>query len=66
MHGKALPGKSLPGKQPVYQAEVTTRDNGDIKHYVGMTANYFKERCRNYKTWPEMKYNMADKHAFTK
>jgi hypothetical protein len=26
----------------VYQAEDTTRDNGEIKHYVGMTANSFK------------------------
>ena len=33
----------------VYQAEVTTRDNGEIKHYVEMTANYFKERYRNHK-----------------
>jgi hypothetical protein len=41
-------GKHCLKNSLVYQAEVTTRDNGEIKHYVGMTANSFKERYRNH------------------
>ena len=33
----------------VYKAEVTTRDNGEVKEYIGMTANSFKERYNNHK-----------------
>jgi hypothetical protein len=42
-------GKHCLESSLVYQAEVTTRDNGEIKHYIGMTANSFKERYRNHK-----------------
>jgi hypothetical protein len=42
-------GKHCLESSLVYQAEVRTRDNGEIKHYVGMTANYFIERYRNHK-----------------
>ena len=42
-------GKRCLESSLVYQAEVITRDNGEIKHYIGMTANSFKERYRNHK-----------------
>ena len=42
-------GKRCLESSLVYQAEVITRDNGEIKHYIGMTANSFKERSGNHK-----------------
>ena len=36
-------------KDLVYQTEVKTKDNNDIKTYIGMTATTFKERYRNHK-----------------
>jgi hypothetical protein len=36
-------------KDLVYQAKVKTKDNNDIKTYIGMTATTFKERYRNHK-----------------
>ena len=42
-------GKRCLESSLVYEAEVITRDNGEIKHYIGMTANSFKERYRNHK-----------------
>ena len=32
-----------------YKAEVKTRDNGEVKEYIRMTANSFKERHNNHK-----------------
>ena len=42
----------LPGKYQttnvIYRANITTGDSGETKHYIGMTANPFKERYRNH------------------
>ena len=35
-------------KNIVYQAEVTALDNNELKHYIGITANPFKQRFRNH------------------
>ena len=35
-------------KDLVYQAEVTTKEDNDIKTYIGMTATTFKDRYRNH------------------
>ena len=44
-------------KDLVYQAEVKTKDNNDIKTYIGMTATTFKERYRNHKkSFNDIKY----------
>ena len=44
-------------KDLVYQAEVKTKDNNDIKTYIGMTATTFKERYRNHKkAFNDIKY----------
>ena len=32
----------------VYQADVTSNDNGETKSYIGMTGNSFKELYRNH------------------
>ncbi len=42
-------GKSL-SKSVVYQADVTTDDNGETKSYIyiGITTNQFKERYRDH------------------
>ena len=43
-------------KNVIYQAEVTTSDN-QIKRYVGMTSNAFKDRFRNHqKSFREKKH----------
>jgi hypothetical protein len=42
-------GKRCLESSLVYQAEVITRDNGEIKRYIEITANSFKERYRNPK-----------------
>ena len=36
-------------KDLVYQAEVITKEDNDIKTYIGMTATTFKDRYRNHK-----------------
>ena len=36
-------------KDLVYQAEVITKEDNDIKTYIGMTATKFKDRYRNHK-----------------
>ena len=36
-------------KDLVYQAEVITKEDNDIKTYIGMTATTFKDRYRNNK-----------------
>ena len=36
-------------KDLVYQAEVITKEDNDIKTYIGMTATTFKGRYRNHK-----------------
>ena len=36
-------------KDLVCQAEVITKENNDIKTYVGMAATAFKDRYRNHK-----------------
>jgi hypothetical protein len=33
-------------KDLVYQAKVKTKDNNDIKNFIGMTATTFKERIQ--------------------
>jgi hypothetical protein len=44
-------------KDLVYQAEVKTKDNNDIKTYIGMTATTFNERYRNHKkSFNDIKY----------
>ena len=42
-----LNGECL-SRKIVYQAEVTSVDNGEIKRYIGITANPFKQRFRNH------------------
>ena len=36
-------------KDLIYQAEVITKEDNDIKTYIGMTAKTFKDRYRNHK-----------------
>ena len=36
-------------KDLVYQAEVITKEDNDIKSYIGMTTATFKDRSRNHK-----------------
>ena len=36
-------------KDLVYQAEVITKEDNDIKTNISMTATTFKDRCRNHK-----------------
>ena len=36
-------------KSIVYQADVECPDDGEVKHYIGMTSNTFKERYANHK-----------------
>ena len=44
-------------KNLVYQADVTTTDNGETKNYIGVTANDFKQRYRNHtKSFRYVKY----------
>ena len=40
-------GKCLT-KSVVYQADVTTKNNGERKSYIGITANESKQRYRNH------------------
>ena len=35
-------------KNIVYRATVTTGNADNTRHYIGMTASTFKERCRNH------------------
>ena len=35
-------------KDIVYKAEITAKDNGEIKEYIGMTSTTFKEGFRNH------------------
>ena len=44
----SIPGNCL-AKSVIYQAEVTTHDDQEIKKYIGMTANDFKQWYRNHK-----------------
>ena len=51
-----MAGKCLT-KSVVYQADVTTNDDGETKSYIGITANQFKERHRNHaKSFAHKKY----------
>ena len=53
---RPLPGKCQT-KNLIYRANITTADNGETKHYIGMTANPFKERYRNHtKSFKDKKY----------
>ena len=36
-------------KNIVFKATVATSNPANTKHYIGMTASTFKERCRNHK-----------------
>ena len=36
-------------KDLVYQAEMMTKEDNDVKTYIGMTATTFKDRYRNHK-----------------
>ena len=36
-------------KDLVYQAEVITKEDNDIKSYIGMTTATFKDRSRSHK-----------------
>ena len=50
-------GKCLT-KSVVYQADVTTKDNGERKSYIGITANEFNQRYRNHlKSFRNAKYS---------
>ena len=41
----------------IYGENITTADNGETKHYIGMIANPFKERYRNHtKSFEDKKY----------
>jgi hypothetical protein len=42
----------------VYQA--VTGENGEIKHYVRMTVNSFKEHYRNHKQHLQMRRNFLN------
>ena len=35
-------------KEIVYNAEITAKDNGEMKEYIGMTSTTFKERFSNH------------------
>ena len=44
-------------KNVIFRANITTADSGETKHYIGMTANPFKERYRNHtKSFKDKKY----------
>ena len=56
-HQRPIPGNCL-AKSIIYQAEVTTPDDGEMKKCIGMTANDFKQRYRNH-----LKSFRNEKHA---
>ena len=45
-------------KPVVYQADVSTKNNGERKNYIGITTNKFKQRYRNHlKSFRNAKYS---------
>jgi hypothetical protein len=50
----------------VYEAMVTTTDDGNTKEYIGMTANPFKERYANHKTTSFNLYNHSSDTKLSK
>ena len=56
-HACPLQNKCM-SKDIVYKATVTTNNTQDARHYIGMTSNTFKERCRNHiKSFTHKKYS---------
>ena len=56
-HACPLQNKCM-SKDVVYKSTINTGNTQDTKHYIGMTSNTFKERCRNHiKTFTHTKYS---------
>ena len=54
----------LNGKCLSRKAEVTTLDNGDIRHYTGITSNPFKQRFRNHQRPIRMRSTRMKQHYY--
>ena len=51
-------------KDLVYQAEVITKEDNDIKTYNSMTATTFKDRYRNHeKSFEDIKHENDTEHS---